>query len=198
MRSQMPSSSGISDEITRMPLPSSASRLMMRVDLVLGADVDAARRLVEDQHLGVGEQPLRQHHLLLVAAGQVADRLVDAGRADVGALAVVVGDLELAHVVDDAALRHALEVGDRDVVLDVVDEVEAEGLAVLGDVGEPVRDRPLAPSRCRPACRAGAPRRRCAGPRSGRTRSSRTRCGRRPSARRCRRPRPCGPRGRRP
>ena len=42
-----------------------------RVDFVFGADIDAARRLVEDQHLGAGEQPLRQHHLLLIAAGEV-------------------------------------------------------------------------------------------------------------------------------
>src|SRR6185312_16303168 len=40
------------------------------VDLELGADVDAARRLVKDQDFRPGEQPLRQHHLLLVAAGQ--------------------------------------------------------------------------------------------------------------------------------
>ena len=69
----MPSSSGISEEIIEhAPCPRRRAALMMRVDLVLGADVDAARRLVEDQHLGVGEQPLGQHHLLLVAARQVA------------------------------------------------------------------------------------------------------------------------------
>ena len=73
-----------------------------RVDFIFGADVDAARRFVEDQHLRIGEQPLRQHDLLLVAAGQVAGHLVDAGRADVGLLAVVVGDVEFAHVVDHA------------------------------------------------------------------------------------------------
>src|SRR5262245_43302240 len=38
-----------------------------RVDLIFRADVDAARRLVQDQHLGVGEQPFRQHDLLLIA-----------------------------------------------------------------------------------------------------------------------------------
>ena len=44
------------------------------VDLVFRADIDAARRLVEDQHFRIGEQPLRQHDLLLVAAGKVAGR----------------------------------------------------------------------------------------------------------------------------
>ena len=40
------------------------------VDFRLGADVDAARGLVDDQHLRPERQPLRQHHLLLVAAAQ--------------------------------------------------------------------------------------------------------------------------------
>ena len=71
MRSHMPSSSGISDEIMRMHLPSARQPGDEGVDLVLGADVDAARRLVEDQQLGLGEQPLAEHHLLLVAARQV-------------------------------------------------------------------------------------------------------------------------------
>src|SRR4051794_1957754 len=38
------------------------------VDLHLRADVDAARRLVEDQHRRLRREPLREHHLLLVAA----------------------------------------------------------------------------------------------------------------------------------
>ena len=41
------------------------------VDLRLRADVDPARRLVEDQHLRLQRQPAPQHHLLLVAPAQV-------------------------------------------------------------------------------------------------------------------------------
>ena len=52
-----------------MPLP--ASSRQQPVHLGLRADVDAARRLVDDQHLRLGREPLRQHDLLLVAAGQV-------------------------------------------------------------------------------------------------------------------------------
>ena len=55
------------------------------VDLGLGGDVDAAGRLVDDQDLGLERQPARQHHLLLVAAGEVADQLVGARHADVEA-----------------------------------------------------------------------------------------------------------------
>ena len=39
------------------------------VELLLGADVDAAGRVVEQDHARPGQQPLADHHLLLVAAG---------------------------------------------------------------------------------------------------------------------------------
>ena len=58
--------------MTMTALPSAASSVDDRVDLVLGADVDAAGRLVEDQHVRIGEDPLAQHDLLLVAAGELA------------------------------------------------------------------------------------------------------------------------------
>ena len=48
------------------------------LDLGLGADVDAAGRLVEDQHLRVQAEHPGQQHLLLVAAGQLAHLLVGA------------------------------------------------------------------------------------------------------------------------
>src|SRR5690606_25703190 len=51
------------------------------VDLDLRADVDAARRLVEDQHLGVRQQPLADDDLLLVAAGQRPHVLPEARHA---------------------------------------------------------------------------------------------------------------------
>ena len=44
------------------------------VDLALRADVDAARRLVEDDHPRPHRQPFGEHDLLLVAARQGADR----------------------------------------------------------------------------------------------------------------------------
>ena len=45
-----------------------------RIDLRLGADIDAARRLVEDQRPSAAVcKQARQQHLLLVAAGQRAD-----------------------------------------------------------------------------------------------------------------------------
>ena len=62
------------------------------VDLDLGADVDAAGGLVEDQDPRPGGQPLGQDDLLLVAAGEGPDQLVDAGHPHVELLGVLRGD----------------------------------------------------------------------------------------------------------
>ena len=71
----MPSISGSSDEIMRIAMPRAGQLAHQPVDLRLRADVDALRRLVEDDHRRLGRQPPRQRDLLLVAAGEVADRV---------------------------------------------------------------------------------------------------------------------------
>ena len=50
------------------------------VDLGLGPDVDAAGRLVDDQHRRLAGQPLAEHDLLLVATRQCRDRVVQSDR----------------------------------------------------------------------------------------------------------------------
>ena len=52
------------------------------LDLGLRADVDAAGRIVEQQHPRLEAQDARQQDLLLVAAGELADPLVGARRLD--------------------------------------------------------------------------------------------------------------------
>jgi hypothetical protein len=56
--------------IITIATPSRGQAAQQPVDFRLGADVDAARRLVDDQHLRPEREPLREHHLLLVAAAQ--------------------------------------------------------------------------------------------------------------------------------
>ena len=73
MRSLTPITSSMSLEIIRMATPGVGQLAHQPVDLALRADVDAARRLVEDHHPGLHRQPLGQHDLLLVAARQGAD-----------------------------------------------------------------------------------------------------------------------------
>ena len=49
-------------------------------DLALGADVDAAGRVVEQEDPRLGQEHLAEDHLLLVAAGERAGRLLRASR----------------------------------------------------------------------------------------------------------------------
>ena len=60
--------------------PVGGERSHQPVDLGLGADVDAARRLVEQQHARSRAQPLGEHDLLLVAARELPCALVRARR----------------------------------------------------------------------------------------------------------------------
>ena len=55
------------------------------VDLALGADIDAARRLVDQEDAAARVEAARDHAFLLVAAGQLGDARAGAGRADVEA-----------------------------------------------------------------------------------------------------------------
>ena len=72
MRWDMRRISGNSDEIMMIDLPSRDEVVEQPVDLLLGAHVDAAGGLVEDEDVAVLEQPLADDDLLLVAAGEVA------------------------------------------------------------------------------------------------------------------------------
>src|SRR6185312_6638222 len=60
------------------------------VHLDLRADVDAARRLVDDQHFRLQGEPAGEHHLLLIAAGKITDDLLLARHADVQGLPVLI------------------------------------------------------------------------------------------------------------
>ena len=59
IRSHRRSSSAVSDELTRIPTPSSRASREQSVDLALRADVDAARRLVHHQDRWRPTQPFR-------------------------------------------------------------------------------------------------------------------------------------------
>ena len=52
------------------------------VELLLGADVDAASWVVEKDDARLGHQPFADDHFLLIAAGQSADRTVGAVTTD--------------------------------------------------------------------------------------------------------------------
>ena len=107
-------------------------------DLGMGADIDAARRLVEHQQSRRGREPARQQHFLLVAAGEQPDRPFRLRRADVQELYEAHGDLVLLAArkrPEQAALglqrQHDVfahgQIGD-----------DALGLALLGAIAETV------------------------------------------------------------
>ena len=64
-------------------------------DLGMGAHIDAARRLIEDEEARFGGQPAGEQGLLLIAAGEKPDGLFRIRRADVEQLDEAVGDLFL-------------------------------------------------------------------------------------------------------
>ena len=161
------------------------------VDLDLGADVDPAGRLVEDQHARLGRQPLGEHDLLLVAAGQGADELVHARRADPQLLRVLARRARArSRSRTNSRGNSRGRIGRRHVRGDREVEHEPVLVAVLGDVGDAGGERL---GRAREAdgraSRGGSrrrPRGRC------RTARARPRSGRRRPGRPCRRSRPHG------
>ena len=78
------------DDDDRLALP--GELLDEVVDLFFGPDVDAAGGLVEDQDIAVAHEPLRDDDLLLVAAGQLTEQLMDVGGLDAQLLAVLLAD----------------------------------------------------------------------------------------------------------
>src|SRR5208283_4642154 len=103
------------------------------MDLGLGADVDAARRLVENEDARLGHQPAGDQHLLLIAAGEIEHRLLEIGRADSEARLLLLAELLDLALLDEARARvPAAQERDLHVGLDVEDEEAAALLAVLG------------------------------------------------------------------
>ena len=116
------------------------------VELGLDADIDAARRLVEDEHARIGEQPAREDRLLLVAARQLADRLAQRGEADAQLSHRLRGQRLLDGAADDAARRDAVGHRGGDVLFDRQRAENAGDGAVLGHEGEAEGDG-VAPAR---------------------------------------------------
>ena len=74
-RSAFVISSAISEVIRTIATPSARDAAQDRVDLRLGADIDAARRLVQDEHARIGDEAAAEKDLLLIAARQRAELL---------------------------------------------------------------------------------------------------------------------------
>ena len=120
------------------------------VDLDAGADVDAAGRLVQQQHAGAREHPAPEDDLLLVAARQVADRLVDVAHPHPQLLGDRSRARPLPRPVDEPGAGGGPQRRVPEVLRDGRAEHEPLRLAVLRHVADPGPDRPgdvLAPQR---------------------------------------------------
>ena len=87
--------------MTTTARPSRGERGDEAVDLLLGADVDAARRLVDDDDARLDQHHLGEQELLLVAAGELARQQIAAPGADVEILDRLVERLLLGGPVDE-------------------------------------------------------------------------------------------------
>ena len=181
IRSASSSSSGSSELTITIASPSPASVRTSVVDLLLGADVDAAGRLVEQEHPRPGRQPLADDHLLLVAAGERRRDLLDAGAAHPEATHRL-GWPSRASPRAERMPKRASRASDGSVTLSRIDasQMQPLGLAVLGD--ERDAEPPRVPRRARPRpARPRSGRRRRAVRRWRRTASRGSRCGPSPS-----------------
>ena len=110
------------------------------VDLQLGADIDAAHRVVHQDDAGIGAERAGEQHLLLVAAGERQDVVVDVRRLDADALPPFVRQGGLGGAVDQAGLHQRAHGAHRDVARDRPEMQHAVILAVAGDQGDRARD----------------------------------------------------------
>ena len=161
------------------------------IDLLLGADVDAARRFVDDDELRIELQHLGDQQLLLVAARHLAGQDALVADADVEAANRLVERLPFLGAVDQRPALELLERRERQIGGHRLLEQQPFALAVLGQVdGAGVHGAARVRPALRPRRRGGCRRRPCAGRTAPRT----TRCGRPRSGRKSRGSRPAAPR----
>src|SRR4051794_13208338 len=103
------------------------------MDAPARADVDAPRRLVEEDDARTAEHPLRQEHLLLIAARIERDAAIDRSRGDVEMPDQFAYAPALGRFVDDAGSADRIEVRQRDVGPDDLGEDQALFPPIFGD-----------------------------------------------------------------
>ena len=103
------------------------------IELVLGADVDAAGRIEQQQDSALGEQPLGDRDLLLVAARERADPRPQCAAIHVDPLENRLDRRRLADAVDERPAGKSIDDRQGGVVLAAERQRQRLGLAVLRD-----------------------------------------------------------------
>ena len=106
------------------------------VDLLLRADVDAARGFVEQQQARLQREPFADDDFLLVAAGEVERQLAVVRRLDAERRDHFLRDRAFLRVVEKTGAGVAAQAGEAEVVAHGHFENEALLLAILGDERE--------------------------------------------------------------
>ena len=106
------------------------------IDLLLGADVQASGRVIENKDPRLCVQPFGQNDLLLVAAGEVEAERLDAGRPNPQPVDPVSRDAPLLLPVDQAISRQAGEIRQGDIGRDGQEENETFDAAFARDVAD--------------------------------------------------------------
>ena len=113
--------------------PAAASSSQMAQISALAPHIEPARRLVQDPDRGGGLQPAPDHHLLLVAARERADRLAQAGVRPAAAAPRACRALSSARRRSTSPQpRQAAQVGERQVIPDRHRQQQALAAPVLG------------------------------------------------------------------
>jgi hypothetical protein len=102
------------------------------IDVLLGADIDAARRMIEDQHPDTGNAPFGKDHLLLVAAREASHHRCRGRRLDLEPADPIPGDGTLCGEADDAARDEFRQRGKRHILGDAKHRNLALDLALAG------------------------------------------------------------------
>ena len=118
------------------------------VDVVLRPDVDAARDVEQEQHVGFGEQPSPDQDFLLIAPRQRSDRLQSGVTGlDLESLGHVRDERDLSPTPHHSGLADLVEHGEREIVFHRHRQHQSLGLPVLRDE----RDRKASLDRVRRA-----------------------------------------------
>src|SRR5271170_4568709 len=111
------------------------------VDFLLGADVEAARRVIEDENPGLGLEPFRQHDFLLIATGEVEAERGYVWRANFQPVDPTLRPSPFLARVDQAPTRHAGEGRQGDVRRNGQEQHETFDAPFARDVADAEIDR---------------------------------------------------------
>ena len=151
MRCDIPSTSGRSLETITIAAPRAGQLEHELVDFGLRADVDSARRLVEEKDARVAKQPFREHDLLLRTARKIAHELLGARRLICSSSIIrTVAARSRATSMSRSRSDKVCEVRERNVLAHRHAQNQSLRFAIFGDKRDSGRD--CAPMR--PACTA--------------------------------------------